>query len=162
MPKYDRRTITLQESYKWYLANSDDEYKVDYKQFKLILETWGKCLNKRLCLGQDVRLYRGFSMLGVRKKIQRTYIDRQESKRQGKKVVLPNSHSNYYRASIYWKKHYTKFSCKGWSFKPTRELRKQLHDVMVEPGGHRRFVQRAMVTRSKESAKRMYNHKIYK
>jgi len=137
---------------------------VSYKEHKLILDTWGELVNDYLIQGRDVKLHNGLSLLGVRKKIKRRYIDRQESKRQGKLVFASNSHSDYFGAEVYWRRHYTTFGSVGWLFRPSRGLSRAVSAVMQQSGGHRRYVMRAQAanTDKPEQARALYNKKVLK
>jgi len=123
---------------------------VDYKTHKKVLDTWGEVLVSYLLEGKDVRLHSGMSVLGIRKKKKRTYVDRQASKKAGKLVIKLNTHSGFYHARVYWRKNYTQYSAKGWVFKPARALSRALGAVMQQPHGHAKFVKQAKVISKKD------------
>ena len=160
MPKFNKNQYTLKQVYAHYLATTTNP--VSFEQHKLILDTWGKCVNKYLLAGHDVKLHKGLSIIGVRKKIKRTFINRKECKKQKTLVKSSNIHAGFYGASVYWRRHYTSFNSRGWAFIPTRELNRALGKVMLTPLGHTNFIQQAIATSNKEQAKASYNKKILK
>ena len=160
MPKHNKNQYTLQEVYRWYSKRV--ETPISYKDHKKVLDTWGDVVNEFLLSGKDVKLAQGMSILGIRKKEKRTYVDRKASKIEGKLVVKQNSHSGFYGASVYWRRHYTTINSKGWVFRPTRELARALADVMVKPLGHTRFVKRARVARTVQQSKSIQRKTIHK
>jgi hypothetical protein len=160
MPKHNKHQYSLTEVYTHYKKSVTTP--VDQKVYKLILDTWGKIVNDYLLAGKDVKLQQGLSTLGVRKKERRTYIDAKESKAAGRAVVKSNSHSGFYGARIYWRRHYTVINSIGWEFRPTRALSRALGVIMKMPLGHTTFVKRALVTRDVEQSKSTYNKKVHK
>ena len=160
MPKHNKNQYTLKEVYRWYTKKVENP--VSYKVHKEVLDAWGDVMVEFLLEGKDIKLQQGMSVLGIRKKEKRTYVDRQASKKAGKLVVVQNSHSGFYGASIYWRRHYTTINSKGWSFRPSRELARGLADVMHTPLGHTKFVKRARVARTVEQSKSIQRKTIYK
>lgn len=160
MPKHNKNQYSLQYEYNTYKKTVSEP--LTYKEHKKVLDLWGDIVTDYLLLGKDVRLHKGLSVLGVRKKVKRTYVDRKASKISGKLVIKPNTHSGFYGAYIYWKKNYVTCSAKGWVFKPSRALSRRLGEVMKEHRGHTRFSQRAVVTSSKKHAKAVYKQKVLK
>ena len=162
MPKHNKNQYSLKEAYNFYKSEVSDP--VSYKEYKLILDTWGNIVIEYLIQGKDVLLHRGLSLLGVRKKTKLAYVDKQESKRQKKKVLVSNSHSGFYGASVYWRRHYTRFSSVGWSFKASRVLSRKLAAIMQESGGHTNFIStsQAVSADKPEQAKAMYKKKVLK
>jgi len=154
MPKYNKNQYLLPEVYAFYKEQTENP--VDYKTHKQILDTWGTKVTEYLLQGKDIRLHKGLSILGVRKHIRETYVDRVASKKAGKLVRASNIHSGFYGAVIYWRRHYTSFSSSGWAFHPTRELKRALSQVMQTPAGHRRFVKKAKVVASAKRAREVY------
>jgi nucleoid DNA-binding protein len=162
MPKFNKNQYSLPEAYKFYKTTTTTTEPVSYKQYKLILDTWGEKIIEYLLLGKDVKLHSGLSTLGIRKKIKRTFINRKESKRRGTLIKSSNIHSGFYVASVYWRRHYTAFSSGGWTFIATRQFKKELSKVMLAPLGHTRYVQRAIAVSNQKHARATYNKKILK
>lgn len=160
MPKYNKRQYSLSEVYEFYTQSC--KTPVPLAQFKLVLELWGSEVNAALLQGKDIKLYHGLSTIGVRKKEKPYYIDKKASRELKTKVRRPNTHSGGYGARIAWRRHYTTMNTAGWEFEPSRELSRSLAVVMKMPGGHTNFVQRAMVSRTPEQAKKSYNTKVHK
>lgn len=160
MPKHNKNQYTLKEVYRWYTKRVEEP--VSYKVHKEVLDLWGDTVVEYLLKGKDVKLQQGISVLGIRKKEKRTYVDRLASKLAGKRVIVQNSHSGFYGASVYWRRHYTTINSKGWSFRPTREFARKLGDVMQEHLGHTRFVKRARVARTVEQSKSIQRKTIHK
>lgn len=160
MPRHNKNQYPLPDVYKWYKSRVLSP--VDYKTHKLVLDVWGDVIIEYLLLGKDIKLHQGLSLLAVRKRPQKTYIDRKASKEYGKLVRKPNSHSGFFRAYIYWKKRYMRRSNKGWSFRASRKLSRALANVMQGYMGHTRFVQRAKIARNEEFRKLLYNQKVQK
>jgi hypothetical protein len=158
MPKYDKNQYTLPEVYAFYKEQTKDP--VDYKLHKAILDLWGNKVIEYLLQGKDIRLHRGLSILGIRKHIRETYIDRQASKEAGRTIRASNIHSGFYGAVTYWRRHYTSFSSGGWGFYPTRKLNRALSAVMQTPRGHMRFVKRAKVTNNQHRAGIVYTNNM--
>ena len=144
MPKWDKNTLDSYDMYAWYKLKVRKH--VDYKTFRKVLLLWGKYANEYLIEGKDIPLYQGFKKFGVRKWYSPTFVDIVESKKQGKRIIGSNSHSDFYRAGIYWKKLHTKFNIKGWVFIPSRKLTRAVASIMRMPGGHRRYVQKIVVS----------------
>ena len=160
MPKFNKNQYKLKEVYKFYKTSVTKP--VAYKEFKLILDTWGDLVNEYLLEGKDVKLHNGLSIIGIRKRIKRTFINKKESKRRGMLIKSSNAHSGFYGARVLWRRHYTTFNSSGWVFQPSRELNRALARIMLSPQGHTRFTKRAIATKSIDQAKSIYNKKIYK
>ena len=158
MPKYSKNQYKLQEVYNHYLSRTDNP--VDYKTHKLILDTWGLEVIKYLLEGRDVQLQERLSYLGIRKKIGRVYTDHLMSKKAGRKVLMPNTHSENYIAKLHWSSHASTISCKGWTFLPTRGLKQGIKRIMQMPGGHRKFLKRAQ--KHNKKAAEAYKTKVLK
>ena len=158
MPKVDKKQVTLPQVYQHYKNTTEDP--VDYKTHKQVLDTWGELVNEYLLQGKDVRLQSGMSTLGIRKKIKRTYIDRKASKQAGKEVRAVSTHSGFYGAKVWWRRHYTTFNSSGWGFFPSRALHRGLAAIMKSAGGHLRYMQRATVTAEDSHAKSVYKKKV--
>ena len=94
--------------------------------------------------------------------ISKTYIDYQATKLTGKKVVLPNTHSNFYVSRLYWARRYAKCKTKGWYFKSSRLLSRALSKVMQTPGGHRTYVKLNNIATTEAKAAYLRKTKIYK
>ena len=157
MPRSKRNSYSIKEMYNWYRSL----YKkyVDYKTYLLVIELYAKYMMEDLLLGKDIQLYAGFQVLGVRKKYKPYYIDYVQTKLQKKKVLMPNTHSDFYGAQIYWKHRGSKFYPREWAFRPHRTLSRALAQVMKVPGNHKRFVEMA---RQGNSGARIKNAKRYK
>ncbi|HEC44439.1 hypothetical protein LCGC14_0984230 [marine sediment metagenome] len=160
MPKHNKNQYSLQQVYQWYKNSVNDP--VDYKTHKLVLEVWGTVFSEYILAGKDIKLQQGLSVLGVRKKEKHTYVDRRASKLAGKLVLKPNTHSGFYGANVYWRRHYTVCNSKGWVLRPCRKLSRALGVIMKQPYGHTRYVKRAMVSRKEEHRKAFYNKKVLK
>jgi hypothetical protein len=160
MPKFNKNQYTLNAVYKHYKTTTTKP--VTFKEHKLILDTWGQKVNEYLLLGKDVKLHSGLSLLGIRKKVKKTFINKRESKLQKTLVKSSNVHSGFYGASVYWRRHYTAFNSNGWVFYPTRELNRALGKVMLSPQGHTRYSKRAIAAGSQEKAKAIYNKNVLK
>jgi len=161
MPKYDKNQYSLPEVYRFYKARCKERgvEPVDYKQHKLILDTWGNKFVEYLAAGKDVKLHSGLATLRIRKKKKTTYIDFKASREAGKAVRKSNVHSGFYVAKVGWTRHYTKIASRGWKFEPSRKLIKALVKEMRTPGGHRQYVIKAEVTQ-KDKEKQAYKYKI--
>ena len=159
MPKINRNLILLKDVYKYYKRNAKGEI-LDYKTFKLVLDTYGEEFNRFLLQGKDVNLFCGLSLMGVRKHVQLTYISKYDSKLQKKKVVKPNTHSGNYAAKVYWRRSRTRVNTRGWSFRSSRELSLGVNKVMRQHLGHTTFVSNMGVYDKK--AKSEYNKKVLK
>jgi hypothetical protein len=160
MPKLNKNQCSLREVYNWYKGRTVDP--VDYKIHKLVLDVWGSIINEFLLEGKDIKLQQGLSVLAIRKREQKMYVDRRASRLAGKRVMMPNSHSGYYAASIYWGRRRTGCNSKGWSFIPSRKLARSLVTVMRQPYGHARFVKRARVARTEKHREGFYKYKVLK
>jgi len=161
VPKYDKSQYKLFEVYRFYKARCKERgvEPVDYKQHKLILDTWGNKFVEYLAAGKDVKLHSGLATLRIRKKKKTTYIDFKASKEAGKAVRKSNVHSGFYIAKVGWTRHFTKIASRGWMFIPSRKLVLALVKVMRTPGGHRQYVIKAIVTQ-KNREKQAYKYKI--
>jgi len=159
MPKISKGQIYLKDMYTWYVAL----YKkhVDYETYKKVVKMWGKGAQELLLEGKDVPLYADFKLLGVRKRYRPYYVDRNLSKIERRTVLVPNTHSDFYGAAIYWKKKGSRFKIKSWVFKPIRELSRSLASVMKQPGGHKKFTERVRISgHSNSYEKRAKRYKI--
>ena len=159
MPKLDRNLILLKEVYRYYKNHAKGEI-VDLKTFKEILDTHGTEFNKFLLAGKDVKLFSGLSLMGVRKHVQLTYIDKLASKKAGKKVLKTNTHSGNYVAKVYWRRSRTRINSRGWSFRSSRELSSGISTIMKRHLGHTTFVGNMGVY--DKNAKSEYNKKVLK
>lgn len=159
MPKFNKNQYSLKEAYAFYKKSVENP--VSYEEYKLILDTWGNKVVEYLLEGKDVKLHAGMSLLGVRKRHKPTFVDRQESKKQGQLVKSSNIHSGFFGAYVYWRRRYTRFNSVGWIFVATRKLHRALGTVMLQPDGHRRFTMKAEVARSEVQAKSMFNKKVH-
>ena len=159
MPKINRNLILLKDLYRYYKKNAKGEI-FDLKTFKLVLDTHGQEFNNLLLEGKDVTLFCGLSLIGVRKHVQLTYISKYESKKQGRKVLKPNTHSGNYAAKVYWRRSRTKINTRGWSFRTSRELSSGINKVMQKHLGHTTFVGNMGVY--DKNAKYEYNKKVLK
>ena len=157
MPRSKRNSYSIKDMYNWYKSL----YKkyVDYSTYLKVLELYARYMMEDLMLGKDIPLYAGFQVLGVRKKYKPYYIDYVQTKAQGKRVLVPNTHSDFYGASVYWKHKGSTFYAKEWTFKPHRTLKRMLAKVLKTPGKHRLFVEMA---RQGGSGKNIKNAKRYK
>jgi hypothetical protein len=160
MPKYNRQQYTKQEVYAFYKTQVDAP--LTFKEYFSIMDEWGIEVVKHLLEGRDVRLYANLAKIGIRKKIGKTYIDYKATKLAGKKVVLPNTHSDFYISTLYWARRYAKCKTKGWFFKSSRFLARAGSKVMQTPGGHRTFVKRNDIAKSEKEAAELRKTKIYK
>jgi len=158
MPKLNKNQIQLREVYKHY--EKKVENPVDYKTHKNILDTWGTIVNRYLVEGRDVQLHERLSKLGVRKFASRSYVDFKASKIAGKEVRVSNIHSNFYGARVYWNSHGTRINVKGWVFRPTKELKLAIKDVMIKPQGHTTYIKNA--EKHNKKAAEAYRTKILK
>ena len=77
-------------------------------------------------------------------------------------VRVPNTHSGFYGARVFWKKNYVTCSARGWIFRPARKLSRGLAVMMEKPHGHARYVKVADTTNNREHAKVVYNKKVLK
>lgn len=157
MPKINRNLISLKETYKFYKENAKGEL-LSYKEFKLVLDTWGSEFVNMLILGKDVKLQAGLSVFGVRKKKQFTYTDLKASKESGKRVLKPNTHSGNYGARVYWGRQKTKIDSRGWKFTPSRTLSRGISAVMKKFLGHTMYVKTHRVF--DKTAKKMYRRNV--
>lgn len=160
MPKYDKNQYSLKQVYRFYVEGVDDP--VSYKEHKAILDLWGSKVNDALLSGKDVKLHNGLSVLCIRKYIKKTYVNKALSKKKGELVKSPNVHSSFYGASVRWRRHYTRFNSAGWSFYPSKKLKKGLNKVMTANMGHTRFVKKATATSKQEQARSIYVKKVIK
>lgn len=144
MPKLDKGQIPLEKVYARYRRNVKNP--VDYKTHKLILDTWGLIVIEHLVQGESIEMYGRLSTLAVHKKEAKLHTDFLESKRQKKWVRVPNVHSDFYLAYVYWAKQMTKVRVKGWAFKPTATFKKALGKVMKTKRGHTNFMKKAWMT----------------
>lgn len=159
MPKINRNLIQLKQVYSFYRKNAKGEL-LDYKTFKLVLDTWGEEMINMLLLGKDVKLYAGLSLLGVRKEECFSYTDLRASQLQGKRVIKPNTHSGNYKARMYWMRSKTNFNSKGWKFTPSRTLSRGISAIMKMLFGHTMFVKRHR--KYDKFADKMYQRKVLK
>lgn len=160
MPKFNKNQVKLKDAYTFYKKSVKNP--VSYQEYKLILDTWGRLVVDYLVAGKDIKLHHGLSVIGIRKKDKPTYVDKLESRKQGRLIKKSNAHSGFFGARVFWRRHYTTFSSMGWVFRPTRLLQSKLNAVMSTPGGHRNFLMRATVTRTLEQATSTYNKKVHK
>lgn len=153
MPKYDKSQYSLQKVYSFYKRRCKERgiEPVDYRDHKLILDTWGLKVIEYLQAGKDVKLHSGLATLQIRKTKQTSYVDFKASRDAGKVIRKSNVHSGFYVARVRWTRHYTKIASRGWKFEPSRRLVLAIVKVMRTPGGHRQYVIKAKVTqKSKE------------
>lgn len=140
MPRLDKGRILSKEMYNWYRDTVPKH--VDYKTYKKVTFLWGRLACEYLLEGKDVPLYSGFKLFGIRKRYAPTYIDYKQTRIHGRKILMPNTHSNFYSARVHWRKNKTKFNVNGWMFEPNRKVSRELATVMKSPGGYRRYVGR--------------------
>lgn len=164
MPKFNKNQVSLKEAYAFYKKSLEAKgiKPLTYKEYKLILDTWGNRVVEYLVEGRDVKLHHGLSVIGVRKRRKAWYPDRAASKEAGELVKRSNVHSGFYGAYVWWRRHYTRFSSVGWVFKPSRLLQRSLGKVMLERGGHTNFTMRAVTPATQEQAISTYNKKVHK
>lgn len=144
MPKFNKNQYSLLQAYSFY--KSLVESPVSYKEYKLILDLWGEKVVAALLNGEDVRLHNGLSVLQIRKVFDTTYVDFKATKEKGRVIKRSNATSNFYRAKIRWKRHYTKINSSSWAFMPTRKFSRELSQVMQSYLGHTRFLEKAKIT----------------
>lgn len=160
MPKYNKNQYSLKQAYAFYKKSVENP--VTYKEYKLILDTWGYKVVEYLVQGKDVKLHNGMSLIGVRKRVKPTFINKKESKERGEVVRSSNIHAGFYGAYTFWRRHYTTFNSVGWVFRASRHLQKAIAAVMLQPEGHTRFLIRASAAGTQEQAINMYNKKVHK
>lgn len=162
MPKYNKKQVPNKEVYKFYVEYVKERgaAPLSYTDFNRVYEAWGIKVGEYLIAGKDVKLHAGLSTLRVRKKYSPTYIDYKETKKQGRVVRKPNTKSGFYRAKVFWRRHYTTCNSVGWTFAITRELARKLSAVMKSTGGHKKFLKIADKTFDEDTARRVYNKKV--
>ena len=153
MPKWDKGEIKWDELYQWYRSKNPEVY-LDQKRYKEVIILWGELCREYLLEGREIPLYHGFKTFSIRKKYRKTYLDRKQSKIQGKPVYGSNSHSSFFTAGLWWVKRGTKFNVSGWKFKAGRKLNRELAVVMKNPGGHRKFVENIVLSGTAEKKQR--------
>lgn len=144
MPCWNRNQVSSQEMYRWYVTTVKNH--VDYKTYRAVTKLWGIRAVEMTLEGRDIPLYCGFYEIGIRKRYKPVFVDHRQSKIQGKKVYGSNSHSGFYGAKIWWGSKWIRFSVKGWHFTPMRKWSRALAQVLKTPGGHKRFVERIVVS----------------
>lgn len=160
MPKYNRQQYSTREVYAFY--KKEVKTPLTLKEYYSILNVWGLEVVKYLLEGRDVRLYSDLALIGIRKHISKTYIDYQTTKELGRKVVLPNTHSDFYVSKLYWSRRYAKCKTKGWHFKSSRFLSRALAKVMKTKGGHRTYVKLNDIATTEHKATYLRKTKIYR
>lgn len=139
MPSFDRGIIPRRELYSWY--KSMYPVHVDEATFSKVFKLWGKLVAQYLLEGKDVGLYYGFSRLGIRKHYKPSYVDHKLSQLHGRRIVVPNTHSDYWGAYVWWNKARIRFSVKHWRLNTSRKLARDLAAIMKVRGGHRKYAQ---------------------
>lgn len=160
MPKHDKRQIPLREMYQYYKNSTGSP--VSYKDYKLILDTWGEELTDYVSQGKDVHLYHGMAVFGVRKRRIKTFVDKLASRIQKKRVVAVNTHSDFFAARMRWGMKATTFNRRGWNFRSSRFLKKKIATIMLMPGGHRTYMEEVKVAYSEKAGKRLYKKQVLK
>jgi len=144
--------------YKFYCTLSSTP--VDYTTYKSIINLWGEKAIEYLVQGKDIQLPSKLSYIGIRKILKPTYVDYQESRRQKKCVVKPNTHSSFYGTKLFWNSHFTRFDVNHWSLTASRKLKQAVKRVMIIPNGHTNFVRNTGVYNN--FAKQAYREHILK
>ena len=137
MPKYNKNQVTLEDTYKRYSKRVKDP--VDYKTHKQVLELFGEATRAAIVAGADVKLFQGLSSISVRKRPKRTVVDHQASKQKKKQVLMLNTHSDFFGAFMHWKKFAVIHKHVGWKLEPCKKVSKSISEVMLKPGGHKRY-----------------------
>ena len=153
MPKYKKNQVSLRDTYAHYKKNITNP--VSYKEHKEILEVFGDVVGEFLVEGKDVKLYRGLSVLGIRKVKQKYSIDGIASKAEGRLVRKLNTHSDFFTAFVYWGRHYTTINMRGWYWRTCRQVNRRIKEVMETPKGHLQYVEKSSIALKKQGELKM-------
>lgn len=143
MPKYKKNQVSLRDTYAHYKKNISNP--LSYKEHRDVLDTYGNVMADYIVGGADVKLYRGLSVLGIRKLKQEYSIDGPATMAAGKLVKKPNTHSDFFTAFVYWARHYTTINMRGWYWLSARKVKNRIKDVMEQHKGHTRYPEKSAI-----------------
>ena len=155
--KLEINKVSRRIQYRYYRKHTSPETRLSVSDWGKVLDLWSEKFMTSILEGRDVKLHWGLATLGIRKHIERTFLDRAGSKENGFRSRGNNLHSDFYVARFKWARHKTKGISRGWAFEATQKNRAALRDVMLKFKGHTRYVIQAK--RFNKTAKQEYKKK---
>ena len=133
-----RNSNTIQDIYKHYTDNTEDNYSIDYKTYRDVLNSFFQMLSYNLIEeGHTIKLPYNLGYLDIVKsrnwiKAKRYSIDFKATREYGKIIYHLNEHSGGYKHRCHW----TKFGCNianlnKYRFIMTRTNKRRLAQIIL-------------------------------